>query len=426
MGLSSTVLCFLAFLAFFIYDLLINETSPSVYFNYQVLLVLLALGLGRMKLDFTMLLDEQTTKVSINKKLKSKILEFSYLINCFGTLVSAIIIPFLLDTSEICLFSNDIDSSNSIGCTSNTYFLSLVLIAIVLVVMIANRKYFKSENNEIDYDIEISNESDTSMSIDEDEYIGTKIEYIDSNESNFSTLSDNFVSINEKNVKLIKFLVICISISIYWMLYDQNMSEWQNQYKLMNGTWLEIFGIRFSIPHHYMDNLNSVLVPLSILVLNYFVYPRLNSSKFTLMHKMIIGYVITILAFVYAAVLQKSIENSEFQINGAVQLPQWILMSLGEALFGSASYMLAFEFIDDPTYKLYTNSLLLFSNGIGDLMIFAWESLLVGFSTVDKLWFYIYFGALGNTILVLCYFHWFYKTDEKKDLEKVDNISFSD
>ncbi|KAF9162116.1 hypothetical protein DFQ26_003862 [Actinomortierella ambigua] len=142
-----------------------------------------------------------------------------------------------------------------------------------------------------------------------------------------------------------------IPCSFCRMLFVQENSEWSTQYYQMNGA---LFGQNSKILAAQFQNFPTVFSIITMMVLIYVVYPFLERRGYDvrLTNRLKVGYFLTILAFICSGILSHYVEEAfllsgrdpkkladydgtycETCVSGWAQVPQWILLSLGDCLF---------------------------------------------------------------------------------------------
>ncbi|KAF9128751.1 hypothetical protein BG015_004297, partial [Linnemannia schmuckeri] len=148
---------------------------------------------------------------------------------------------------------------------------------------------------------------------------------------------------------------VVIPFAFCWMLYNQNSNEWSNQYYLMSGA---IFGGKnvetIYVQSTSFGNINTILIIILVPFLATFVYPFCTKRgwNFSPQRRMGLGFLVVVISFAVSAALAPSVEKAYLSSGRLMkdaakydgrycekcfsawwQLPQWILLSLGEALF---------------------------------------------------------------------------------------------
>ncbi|KAI9296644.1 PTR2-domain-containing protein, partial [Neoconidiobolus thromboides FSU 785] len=177
-----------------------------------------------------------------------------------------------------------------------------------------------------------------------------------------------------------KVAAMLLPISFFWLLYDQNSSEWQNNYDMMGHNFLGFI----PLPTEASSNVNSILIILFVPFLSFFVYPFLEKRgiRMPLLTRMIWGWFIMILTYVLSTCLQyyveanaglRVIEDGEWQsckqcVNGTIQLPQYILLSLGEAMMSPIGLQFAYTQVGRQM-KSSSSSIFLLTSAIGNYFV---------------------------------------------------------
>ncbi|KAI9294556.1 PTR2-domain-containing protein, partial [Neoconidiobolus thromboides FSU 785] len=177
-----------------------------------------------------------------------------------------------------------------------------------------------------------------------------------------------------------KVSAMILPISFFWLLYDQNTTEWQNNYDMMNQKFLWFI----PLPTEASSNINSILIIVFVPLLSYYVYPFLEKRgiRMPLLTRMVWGWFVMILTFILSTCLQYYVEaNSGSQIldgnkvvscdqctNGTIQLPQYILLSLGEAMVSPIGLQFAYTQVGRQM-KSSSSSIFLLTSAIGNYCV---------------------------------------------------------
>ena len=142
--------------------------------------------------------------------------------------------------------------------------------------------------------------------------------------------------------------LVLFPLTFTWMLYEQDATSWQDQYSRMDSTFL---GIHIS-DEQFVAALNPLMVVLMVFFLSKFFYPSLERQGIHLhpLVRMCIGAILVTLGFFVSAFLESYIEDNfnghmdeatqrfvcepGLCLHAIYQLPQWLLLNLGEAFFG--------------------------------------------------------------------------------------------
>ncbi|KAJ9088967.1 hypothetical protein DSO57_1017747 [Entomophthora muscae] len=209
-----------------------------------------------------------------------------------------------------------------------------------------------------------------------------------------------------------------------WMLYDQSSTEWQNQYERMDKNFLGLV----LVPTEASTNINYVLVIFMVPFISQVVYPflgrRVGHIKDT--SKLLMGFLFIILAFVVSICLDLILERfpcSEGRcLNGAWQLPQWVLLAIGEAILSPIVYQFSYTEVG-PKLKSCASSLSLLSVAIGNYVIVLAEHLFKDIKqSAIRQSIYVLIATIALIVLYLLTRFWYVsKRDEdvKADLEVV-------
>ncbi|XP_050436399.1 peptide transporter family 1-like isoform X2 [Adelges cooleyi] len=100
-------------------------------------------------------------------------------------------------------------------------------------------------------------------------------------------------------------LLIFTAYPIFWALYEQQGSRWTLQATLMDG---RIDGLDWSIKPDQMQTVHPMFAMFFILTFNYTLYPILAKVGITTqIHRIIFGFSLAVVAFVFSAILQSFI-----------------------------------------------------------------------------------------------------------------------
>ncbi|KAJ9055087.1 hypothetical protein DSO57_1007842 [Entomophthora muscae] len=222
----------------------------------------------------------------------------------------------------------------------------------------------------------------------------------------------------------------------FWVLYDQNGTEWQNQYEMMNHKFLGLI----NIPTEASSNLNSVLVIIVVPLLSYVVYPLLEKKglSMNLITRMTIGYLFVIAAFVTSIILQFAVEaNASSQvlegnvavscsdcINGTWQLPQWILLSVGEALFAPTGVEFAYTQVGRQM-KASAASLWLLGIAIGNYVVMGMEYSVGDLPGPTRQWIYTAISSFFLVVFIILSRFWFVSKEEEDERKHAFSLTES-
>ncbi|KAG0268164.1 hypothetical protein DFQ27_007395 [Actinomortierella ambigua] len=217
---------------------------------------------------------------------------------------------------------------------------------------------------------------------------------------NFAEDKYGGVFLNECRDLGLSLALILIPCSFCKMLYLQNSSEWATQYYQMNGA---LFGPNSKIMAAQVLNFHTLLVVSQLSLWNYVLYPFFERRGRGLRPttRMIAGYFFTILAFVVSAILSKHVEEAflrsgrdptrladydgtycETCVSGWAQVPQWLLLSLGECLFIPTGYHIMYN-ENGRQFRALSTSLWLMASSLGAVWVNLLDPVMVrsGMST---------------------------------------------
>ncbi|KAF9089689.1 hypothetical protein BGX27_002416 [Mortierella sp. AM989] len=219
---------------------------------------------------------------------------------------------------------------------------------------------------------------------------------------------------------------VVIPFSFCWMLYNQNSNEWSNQYYLMSGALFGgnnpkqsyVQGAQFSI-------INTILIIIFVPLLAVFYrYCDRRGWNFSPQRRMCLGFFFIIVSFVASAILAPKVEQAFAEANlgledtaehdgmycekcysGWWQVPQWILLSFGEALCSPTGVQ--FMYIESGRqFRAISTSFWLLSTSFGSILILIFEPVFVkaAMSTGTKGWAYSGIGFFGFLLCCLSFY----------------------
>ncbi|KAJ9086739.1 hypothetical protein DSO57_1000998 [Entomophthora muscae] len=235
--------------------------------------------------------------------------------------------------------------------------------------------------------------------------------------------------------QVLKVIVMFSPLVFVWMLHEQNTTEWQNQYEMMEKT---LFGI--NVPTEacsvYGVVLSIVLTPATGILL--FPFLERHGIKISAGMRVALGYLLILSSFVMSTSLQYWVRfNSTNQvrrnnitvscagcINGAWQIPQWLLFSLGEAIIMPAACFLAYSNVG-PNMKASAISIAFVSMAMGNYAVIVLEPILS--LTSDRIlrqWCYVLISSLFLLVYMLLLKFWFIPTPSPPNrlIAKLGNI----
>lgn len=145
---------------------------------------------------------------------------------------------------------------------------------------------------------------------------------------------------------LLGILLLYLPLPLFWGLFEQQGSRWTLQAKLMNGDQGFI-----DIKPDQMQLANSLFVLTFIPLFNYLLYPILNKLGIGRpLQKMFLGGILAGVAFLLSAILQFHIESLEkiegkdiYPVNMLWQIPQYVVMTMGEVMFSVTGLEFSYE-----------------------------------------------------------------------------------
>jgi len=178
-------------------------------------------------------------------------------------------------------------------------------------------------------------------------------------------------------------IMAILPIMLFWMVYDQGSTEWQAQYEMMNPS---IFGW-FDVPTESFGNINAVLVVLLLPVFTRF-YPWLEKRgiRFTILQRMSFGFFLMVVSFVVSGLVQAAViervnssgsKDRRDYLPGLLQLPQWILLSVGECMVSPEGLKFTYANVGKKL-RAQSASFWLLMSALGNLIVASFETALVG------------------------------------------------
>ncbi|KAJ9067572.1 hypothetical protein DSO57_1037789 [Entomophthora muscae] len=204
-----------------------------------------------------------------------------------------------------------------------------------------------------------------------------------------------------------------------WGLHEQNATEWQNQYEMMEK---RVFG--FKVPTEACSMYGAFLVIGFIPLVSFGVFPWLDSVgvKLTAGMRVAIGYCFVLSSFFISTILKYWVtENATNQVlknnvtvscegclNGAWQIPQWVLFSLGDAILIPACNLFAYSHVGDKM-KAIAVSIIFLSVAMGNFVVIGLEPILSHLhERIHRQWSYVILSSiffLGYVLLLKLWFN---------------------
>lgn len=158
---------------------------------------------------------------------------------------------------------------------------------------------------------------------------------------------------------------IYVFIAVFWALFDQNGSSWVLQAQQMDRM---LFGIEI-LPSQ-IQAANPLLIVLLTPLFYRVLYPALNRHiNLNYVNKMAIGLFVTVLSFVWVAVIQMRLDAGA-QPNIVWQLPAYLLLTSAEVMVSVTC--LEFSYTQAPrTMKAFVMSCYLATVAVGNLLTSA-------------------------------------------------------
>ncbi|KNE68450.1 hypothetical protein AMAG_13102 [Allomyces macrogynus ATCC 38327] len=242
----------------------------------------------------------------------------------------------------------------------------------------------------------------------------------------------------EDTGEFMRMLLMVFPFSFVWMVYEQQSTEWSDQYDQMDTYW---GSVRLS-PEVWIAIVNPVLVVILVYVLSTWVYPFIERRgvAVTPLRRMSIGGILVALGFLISAFLQYEV-HSNYQgtkdkngltlpesckgkcLHGSWQLPQWVILSLGESLFSPTGSEFAYTQVAE-SMRAFSTSFWLLMVSLGDFYVVAVESGLKGQEWAEgknapnKYFLYTGISLLANVWFIFMARNYKYRPGSMTTLEK--------
>ncbi|KAK9708255.1 hypothetical protein K7432_009755 [Basidiobolus ranarum] len=221
-----------------------------------------------------------------------------------------------------------------------------------------------------------------------------------------------------------------VPILFFWMIWEQQSTEWQEQYEKMNKYWGS-----GELSTEQSALFNTLFVVIFVPICNKFIYPffERRDIRCTLLRRMAVGFLFTIISFAASGGLQYAVE-SNFDgkysadgkqvitcpncLHGAWQLPQWALLSLGEAMLVPSGLQFTYTQVGRQM-KSISSSFWLLCVSLGNLVVTAVEEALKSTSLQGppKYFFYCALGLVANGIFCFLATKYTYKEDRDTQIQ---------
>ncbi|ORZ32739.1 POT family-domain-containing protein [Catenaria anguillulae PL171] len=193
--------------------------------------------------------------------------------------------------------------------------------------------------------------------------------------------------------EFLRMFLQIVPLSFVWMVYDQQSTEWQNQYDRMN----QYFGSLYLSPEVFIAIVNPCLVVPMVAILSSYVYPFLDKRGIacTSLRRMALGSILVMIGFILSGFVQSSVlanfdgelDKSGQQIPGSCkncvhggwQIPQWFILSLGESMFSPTGNEFSYTQVGKAT-RAMSSSFWLLLVALGNFYV-VWFEGVVGEAT---------------------------------------------
>ncbi|KNE66920.1 hypothetical protein AMAG_11394 [Allomyces macrogynus ATCC 38327] len=234
----------------------------------------------------------------------------------------------------------------------------------------------------------------------------------------------------EETGEFMRMLLMIFPFSFVWMVYDQQSTEWSDQYDRMDT----YFGSMRLSPEVWIAIVNPIMVVLLVYLLSTFLYPWLERRGLavTPLRRMVLGSMLVTVGFLLSGLLQSKVydgyggtidEKTRLTdpktckgkcVHGAWQLPQWFVLSLGESLFSPTGSEFAYTQVG-KSMRAFSTSFWLLMVSLGNFYVVAIEASLNSEANVEnwtgknlpkKYFLYTGISAAANVcLLVMAYFY---------------------
>ncbi|KAJ9086741.1 hypothetical protein DSO57_1001000 [Entomophthora muscae] len=218
--------------------------------------------------------------------------------------------------------------------------------------------------------------------------------------------------------QFLRVAVIFAPLIFMWMLNEQNATEWQNQYEMMDKV---ILGI--TIPTESSSLASALMIVFLLPFMGFVFFPFLERRgiQFGAGARVGMGYGLFLASFFVSTILQYPVQaaasnrvivnnvvvSCEGCVSGAWQLPQWILSSLGDTILGPSLGMLAYSNVG-PKLKASAISLILLTIALANCIIILMEPVLSHLeSPINRQWCYVSISSVFFVVYFVLLKTWF-------------------
>jgi POT family proton-dependent oligopeptide transporter len=206
---------------------------------------------------------------------------------------------------------------------------------------------------------------------------------------------------------LLKLVPIYLFVAVFWSLYDQSGSAWVSQAEKMDRV---LFG------HEWLASQIQAINPLLILILipsfTYIVYPALNRIvRLTHLRKISMGLFLTVAAFAISSFAQQRVDAQEHP-SIVWQLAAYVVITSAEVMVSVTG--LEFSYTQaPPEMKSFVMSMWLLAVSVGNFFTMLVNKVIqnpdgsVKLKGADYYWFFTYL-MLGAAVLFI-FVAWFYR-----------------
>ncbi|PYJ03074.1 MAG: MFS transporter, partial [Verrucomicrobia bacterium] len=194
-------------------------------------------------------------------------------------------------------------------------------------------------------------------------------------------------------------LAVFTLVPAFWALFDQSNSTW-----VLQGAQMQAFSLLgFHIGAEQMQSLNPLLVMILVPLLNWGLYPLIESFglQVTPLRRISVGLLLTAMSYVVVAWLQQRLEAKE-TLSLAWQGVPYVILTTGEVLVSTTGLEFAFTQAA-PSMKSTITSFWLLTISFGNLFVATITQLLgggQGSASVSSGRFHLYAGMTAVVALL--------------------------
>ncbi|KAL1920748.1 uncharacterized protein VTP21DRAFT_11383 [Calcarisporiella thermophila] len=236
----------------------------------------------------------------------------------------------------------------------------------------------------------------------------------------------------EETRQLGRIIYMILPTIFFWMIYDQNTTEWQYQYQMMNNRMGS-----YDVSPESFQVINSLLIIVMVPALG-LLYPRLErllKIRFTTLRRISAGFFLVCLSFIISGCLQLGVEaryNPVLAADGKTvlsceecvhclwQVPQWFILSLAEALASPTGLLFCYE-ESGSALRAQSSSMWLLMISLGNVVIVALSASVEENGKIVGPSKYFFYAGIGLAAwLWFSIQAYFYKYKADSDAERIE------